>query len=154
LEDLPSDDEREFRAAVTKLETNPRGVILGRDKLRMLNKRVGERFKVTSFNYQGIDLEFEIVGLFPPGRYERNAVMRHDYLNNALSAYERPGGRKHPMVERTLNLFWVRVPSPEAASALASRIQDPARFSSPALTMETLSSAITLYADGYSDLIW
>src|SRR5262245_16845691 len=154
LDNLPADEEREFRAAVAKLETTAQGVIVGRDRLRMLNKKVGERFKVTSFNYQGIDLEFEIVGLFPPGRYEPNAVMRHEYLNNALSDFERRRGRKHPMVERMLNLFWVRVPNQQAAAALAARIQDPARFSSPALTMETLSSAITLYADGYGDLIW
>ncbi len=154
LEGLTPELEREFREAVAKLQANVRGIILGREKLHMLNKKVGDRFKVSSFNHQGIDLEFEIVGLFPPKQYALNAAMSRDYLNNALSEYERRCGRKHVMVKRTLSLFWVRLPSREAAQMLAARIADPARFSSPALTMETLSSAITLYAQGYSDLIW
>ncbi len=43
--------------------------------LAALNKRVGERFKITSINYKGIDLEFEIVGELPPGRYDKSAIM-------------------------------------------------------------------------------
>jgi putative ABC transport system permease protein len=154
LDDVPPDQDREFRQVVAKLAANRRGAILGHEKLAALNKQVGERFKVTSFNHPGIDLEFEIVGLFPPGRYERNAAMDRDYLNNALSDFERRTGEKHPMLKRTLNLFWVRVPSHEAAEALAARIEDPARFADPPLTMETLSSGITMYVESYGDLIW
>ncbi len=32
-----------------------------------MNKKVGERIKVTSLNYKDIDLEFEIVGELPRG---------------------------------------------------------------------------------------
>src|SRR5207302_2623923 len=70
-----------FKANVADMERNKRGVIMGRKQLESINKRVGERFRVTGINYTGIDLEFEIVGEFPKGRYDDTAVMNRDYLN-------------------------------------------------------------------------
>ena len=52
---------------------------------------------MTSINYKDIDLEFEIVGEFPEGRYNQSAVMNRDYLNRALDQYERDNRRKHPL---------------------------------------------------------
>ena len=63
---------------VEALKQKPQGCLLGTDKLKQLNKRVGERFKLTSINYKGIDLEFEIVGVLPDGRYNASAIMRLD----------------------------------------------------------------------------
>lgn len=154
LDKLTPPEDREFHKAVARLEAKAQGVILGRQRLRLLNKQVGDRFQVTSLNHPGIDLEVEIVGLFPPGRYEPTAVMNRDYLNQALSDSERRTGVPHPMLQRTLSLFWVRVPNHEAAEALAARVEDPARFASPPLTMETPASGIAMYVEGYRDLIW
>jgi putative ABC transport system permease protein len=154
LEGLPPDQERDFRAAVARMEATRNGVIVGRRRLQLLNKRVGERFRVTSTNHPGIDLEFEIVGLFPPGRYEPTAIINRDYLNAALRDFQERMGKPHPMASRTVSLFWVRLPSREAADILASHVEDPARFASPPLVMEAPSSGVAVFVEGYRDLIW
>jgi putative ABC transport system permease protein len=154
LEGLPPVEAQAFRDAVARMETNRRGVILGQRRLETLNKKVGDRFTITGTNYLGIDLEVEIVGVFPPGRYEPTAVIHRDYLNASLSAFELRTGRRHPMAQRTLSLFWVRLPNREAADALSARVEDPAKFSSPALVMEVPSAGVGVFVDGYRDLIW
>jgi putative ABC transport system permease protein len=154
LNNLPPEEEQVFRQSVARLQANLRGVMVGHRRLRMLNKQVGDRIKITGTNHVGIDLELEIVGLFPRGRYEPTAVINQDYLNAALDDYERRTGFKHPMTERTLTLFWVRLPDRAAAELLASRIEDPARFSTPALVVETPSSGVAMFVEGYRDLIW
>jgi putative ABC transport system permease protein len=58
------------------------------------------------------------------------------------------------MAQRTLTLFWVRVPNRASAELLASRVEDPGRFSAPQLLMETPSSGIAMFVEGYRDLIW
>src|SRR5579871_3440909 len=70
LDELKGAPAAEFKEVVHKLEQNRQGIILGQERAKKLNKRVGERFKVYSINYDEIDLEFEIVGLFPEGRYD------------------------------------------------------------------------------------
>jgi putative ABC transport system permease protein len=154
LEGLPPAEEQAFRAAVARLESNRRGVILGRRRLQVLNKQIGDRFTITGTNYPGIDLELEVVGTFPPGLYEPTAVFNRDYLNAALSDFERRTGKRHPMAHRTLTLFWVRLPNREAADMLSARIEDRARFSAPPLVMEVPSSGVAVFVDGYRDLIW
>src|SRR5438309_952621 len=42
-----------FKANVADMERNKRGVIMGRKQLESINKRVGERFRVTGINYTG-----------------------------------------------------------------------------------------------------
>jgi putative ABC transport system permease protein len=152
--ELPPEEERAFRGAVARMEANRQGMILGRRRLSVLNKQVGDRIKVTGINHLGIDLELEIVGVFPPGRWEPTAVINRDYLNAALDEFERRSGVRHPMTERTLSLFWVRVPDRAAAEMLAARVLDPGRFSTPPLIMETPSSGVAVFVEGYRDLIW
>ena len=67
LEDLPPEQAASLDAAVAKLIANRRGIIVGKDRLAALNKRVGERFTVYGQMYRGIDLEFEIVGRLSAG---------------------------------------------------------------------------------------
>src|SRR5207244_2743238 len=61
----------EIQKAVKDMESNKRAVILSAQQLALTHKRVGDRIKVTGINFNGIDLECEIVGGFPPGRYDR-----------------------------------------------------------------------------------
>ena len=66
-----------------------------------MNKRIGERFKLYGIgNFKGLDLEFEIVGIFPPGRYDTLAAFNRDYFNDGLrrlraraQAAKAPAGR-------------------------------------------------------------
>jgi len=74
---------------IERMEKQSDGCIIGRDRLKKLNKKVGERLKVTSLNYRGIDLEFEVIGMFPDNpRYNQTAVMNRDYLQRALDQYQ------------------------------------------------------------------
>jgi putative ABC transport system permease protein len=131
-----------------------RRVILGRERLAAINKRVGERFKVTSLNFINIDLESEILAVFPDGRYNQSALMNRDYLNSALDDYERKHGAKHPMSEKSLNLVWVRVPDMVAFQRVADQVENHGRYTTPAVKCETASSGVASFLDAYRDLLW
>ena len=66
LDSLPADQARELEAVIEKMEANRQGIVMGKDWMRILNKQVGDRITLHGLNYRGIDLEFEIVGVFPP----------------------------------------------------------------------------------------
>jgi putative ABC transport system permease protein len=130
-------------------------VIVGRERLESLNKRVGERFKVSSTNFKDIDLECEVIAVFPEGRYNQNAVMNREYLNNSLDDYERKHGAKHPMAERSLNLVWVRVPDMLAFQRVSDQVENRGRFTTPAVKCETASSGVASFLEPYRDiLLW
>ena len=96
LKSLPAKDAAEMRRAIDLMKQKRNGMIVGWEKLKQMHKRVGDRFTVTSLNYKDIDLEFEVVGQFPDGRYDQTAVINCDYLNAALDAYPRShAGKKH-----------------------------------------------------------
>jgi putative ABC transport system permease protein len=140
---------------VERLATQKNACILGVDRLKKMNKRVGERFKVTSFNYKDIDLEFEIVGTFPKNpRYDQSAVMHRDYLYDALDKYERDNKRKHPMAEKPLNLVWLRVPDSEMFSKLGNQIMSSPRYTAPYVKVETNASGIASFLEPYRDILW
>jgi putative ABC transport system permease protein len=106
-------------------------------------------------NYKDIDLEFDIVGTFPDGRYNNNTVINRDYLLDALDAYPRThNGTKHPLADKALNLFWVRVPDPDAYRRVADQIMSSSLYSAPAVKIETASSGIASFIEPYRDLLW
>jgi putative ABC transport system permease protein len=141
-------------ALVEKLTDNDRGCILGRDRLRRLNKQVGERFTVYSLNYKDIDLEFEILGTFPEGRYDDSAVMHWHYLQRALDDYQRRHKQPHPMADRSLNLVWLKVPDSAAFGRVAQQIETAVDFKHKPVRCETASSGIAAWLDAYRDLIF
>lgn len=149
-------DAAELRANIAKMEKNPRCCLIGKERLQALNKKVGERIKVFSINYKDIDLEFEIVGTFPDSapRYHQSAAMNRDYLNRALDDYERKKGKKHDLADKSLNLFWMRLPTTESFEMVADRIAAPGKFSNPSVKCETASSGIASWLDAYKDLVW
>jgi putative ABC transport system permease protein len=156
LDDLPADQERQLHEDIAKLKANRRGIIVGRSHLDATNKRIGERFKLTGIgNFKGVDLEFEIVGAFPAGRYDTLAAFNRDYLNNELDAYAaRHNGQKHPLAERSLNLVWLKVPDTAAFTRLAKQIEDAPEFSNPAVKCETGASGIASFLESFRDLLW
>ncbi len=131
-----------------------RRVIVGRERLAAINKRPGERFKVSSLNFKDIDLECEVLAVFPEGRYNQSALMNRDYLNSALDDYERKRGTKHPMSEKSLNLVWVRVPDMIAFQRVADQVENRGRYTTPAVKCETASSGVAAFLDAYKDLLW
>ena len=132
-----------------------RKIIVGTERLQAINKKVGERIKLTSFNYKGIDLEVEIIGSFPEGRYNQSAILNRDYLNDSMDDYNRKNpNSKHPMTNRNLNLVWIRVPDKDVFQKVESQITDSPSFTSPAVKVETASSGISTFLDAYRDLLW
>jgi putative ABC transport system permease protein len=140
---------------VEALKEKPQGCLLGVDKLRMLNKQVGERFKLTSVNYKGIDLEFEIVGVLPDGRYNASAIMRMDYFNNAFDKYERDYKKgPHPLAGKRLNLIWIRVGDRETFDEIGSIIEDAPQWGQYPVKVETASSVIGSFLEAYQGILW
>jgi putative ABC transport system permease protein len=155
LDRLQGKEAEELRAAARRMEEDKRRVIIGRERLAALNKKVGERFTVPSINYTGINLEFEITGVFPEGRYNQTAVMNRAYLNDALDAYQRDHkGTPHPLADKSLNLVFLRVPDTLAFRRVAEQIETSSLFTSPAVKCETASSGIASFLDAYRDLLW
>jgi putative ABC transport system permease protein len=139
---------------VKKLKATKDGCIIGRTRMEKLNKRIGERFKITSYTYKGIDLDFEIVGVFPPGRYDQSGVMNREYLNDALDKYARETGKKHALADKTLGLVWLRVEDTIDFSKMANQIMSSSSFAAPAVKVETASSGISTWLEPYRDLLW
>jgi putative ABC transport system permease protein len=143
------------KATEEKMIRTKIGVLVGRERLRSLKKRVGDHMTVTSFNYKDIVLEFEIVGQLPEGRYDGSAIMNRDYLNDALDDYKnKHNGEKHPMADKTLNLVWLRVPDSSAFQQVADQVMTSSKFTAPYVKCETASSGIASFLDAYQDLIW
>src|SRR5436190_4701542 len=156
LDNLPADQAAELEKAVRRLEQNRQGLIVGRERLALLNKRVGDRIKLYGINYRNIDLDLEIVGVFPPGRYDKSAAINREYLlNEVLEKWPREhAGKPHPLAEKCLNLVWLRVPNTTAFSTIAEQIEDAPFYSNPSVKCETASSGIASFLDAYRDLLW
>jgi putative ABC transport system permease protein len=154
LDDYTDDQKRQMAAACEEMEKNPSKVVIGCERLKALKKKVGERIKVTSLNYKDIDLEVEILGEFPPGRYEQSAIMNKSYLRNALDEYKNRKRAPHPMDQKSLALVWVRVPDTAAFERVAHQIESAPEYKSPAVKCETASSGIASFLDAYRDLLW
>lgn len=156
LEDLPPDQEAELHANIAKLKENRQGIIIGYRHLLSTNKRVGERFTLTGIGgFKGLNLEFEIVGVFPPGRYDTLAAFNRDYLNNEFDAYAaRNNGRKHPIADRNLSIMLLKVPDTASFNRISKQIEESPELSNPAVRCETFASGISGMLDAFRDLIW
>ncbi len=156
MDNLPADQEAQLRKDVAKLKAKRDGIIVGHNHLTATNKRVGERFKLTGIGtFKGLDLEFEIVGVFPVGRYDTLAAINRDYFANALDAYTtQHNGRKHPLAERNLSIMWLKVPDTATFNRLAAQIESSPEFSNPAVKCETAASGISSFLEALRDLIW
>jgi len=154
LDSLPPEEDAQLSQAVDKLKDTRTGVILGKNFMTNLNKRVGDRFRVYSLNYRDIDLEMEVVGEFPSGRYNTSAVMRRDYFNAAMDQYEREHGKKHDMDGKTLNLVWLKVKNTNDFTKVASQITTSPLYTNPTVKVETAASGVGAFLAAYRDLLW
>ena len=156
LDSLPAAKARALQEPIRRMQENRQGVIIGRDRLAKLQRKVGDRFKLFGGNYKGINLEFEVVGTFPEGtRYDLSAIMNREYIVAALDDYERTNqGKKHPLAAKSLNLVWLRVPSQEAFNKVAAQIMTSPEFQSPAVKCETAASGISTFLEMYKDIFW
>jgi putative ABC transport system permease protein len=140
---------------VDRLADTTTGCLLGRKRLKSLNKKVGEHFKVSGAQPPGVDMEFEIVGELPPGRWDDNGFMNARYLNAAIDMY----CRDHPaskavLDQKRIDMFWVEVGRKEDFSQVVDQINTSPLFRAPPVKCETFASLVANFLDSYSDFIW
>jgi putative ABC transport system permease protein len=154
MDELTDDELDLLDKACARMKADKQKVVLGKEKLASLKKKVGETFKLTCLNYPGIDLEVEVIAVFPDGRYNQSALMNNDYLLDSLDAWKRKNGKPHVMADKTLNLVWLRVPDSEAFRRVADQVMDSPAFTTPAVKAETASSGVASFLDAYRDILW
>jgi putative ABC transport system permease protein len=147
---------KEFLAAVEEMKKDPRRVIIGPHLLKQLNKKVGERLTIAGLStYADLNLEVEIVGSFPEGRYSETAIMRSDYLNQAIDMYPKThGGQKHQRANKSLSLMILQVPDTAACQRVIHQIESSTQFRDPAVKCETLNAFAATQLESYRDIIW
>ena len=164
LDMLEGEEKAEVERYVEALKKTRQGIVLGRNHARNILQRssveprdiMGKRINVAGLaNFKGMDLEFEVVGLFPSGRYDTLAAIHRDYFNGAFDSYARDhGGRQHPLAGRNLNLVWLKVPDTKTFDRLAAQIESAPDFRNPAVKCETAASGYSSFLGGFRDLIW
>jgi putative ABC transport system permease protein len=153
MDELSAEEIDQLDRACREMEKDRRKVVIGKERLAAMQKRVGEKITVTSFNYPGIDLELEIIGEFPDGRYNQNAIMNRLYIMESLDAWKQKNGKAHVMADKALNLMWLRVPETDAFRQVAEQIMSSPEFTAPAVKAETASSGIAAFLDPYRTLL-
>jgi putative ABC transport system permease protein len=168
LEGLSATEDAELHRSVERLLAKRDGIILGRNHLLALSQKskdgkqsmledpLGRKFSLSGFsNFKGLDFDFEICGVFPPGRYDTLAVINRDYYNAALDAYPPShAGVPHPMADRSLSLVVIKVDDMQAYNRVAEQITTSLRFQNPQVKCETESSGVGSFLDAYRDLLW
>jgi putative ABC transport system permease protein len=155
LEELTGEQKAELDRLVAEAKRNRQGLVIGADRLKALNKRVGERIKLYGLNFKDIDLEFEIIGVFPVARYNQSAAFNREYLEAALQDYQRKhNGQTHPLANKSMNLMWLRVPDQKSFDRVASQISTSPLLSLPAVKVESQSNAVARFMESYRDIFW
>lgn len=154
IDEMKPEEIEAVRAGIMQMEQDVTKVIIGSEKLKAMNKRVGESIKVSGLNYQGIDLEMTICAEFPEGRYGQSALMSRERLNRSLDEYERKNRKPHPLANKNLNLVWLRVPDTATFQQVERQITTSPEFKSPAVKIETASSGVAGFLDAYKDMLW
>jgi putative ABC transport system permease protein len=140
-------------ALVTTMKDNPRGVLLGRERLKALHRTVGDRLQLYSYDFKGLDLEFEIVGEMPQGRYNDSGIMNQEYFLRSLDEYERQNGKRHPQGENPVSFVWLRVHDREAFERVARTIRTASVLSDPPVKCRSAATAFGSWLGPYRDLI-
>jgi len=155
LDELTGEQLAQLSRGVDEMEADPtHAVIIGKERLKTIGRRVGDVMTVYSFNYKDITFtNLKIVGEFPEGRYDQSAVMHRECLARSLAAYNREKGQEHPLADKCLNLIWLKMPNKRAFESLAEKVNSAGVFT-PAVKMETASSGVGSFLESYKDLIW
>jgi putative ABC transport system permease protein len=143
-------------AYIEAMTKKPEAVIMGKDRLKALQKQIGDRIRITAIGtYKDLDLDVEIVGTFPDlPNYNQAGIMNRDYLQNSLDAYERQKRHKHPAAWANLEMVWLRVPDSKSFSKVTKQVMSSPLYSNPAVKCETASSGSSAFFDSYKDLLW
>lgn len=148
-DDLTAEGYRELEESVRLMKEDKRNIIVGKERLEIMGKSVGDTIKVYSLGYKDLVFEFKIVGTYPQeSRWGKSATMRLDYFNDSIDA------GKTTVAPRPVNLVWVRMPNKAAYEQLATIVNDPKNFNEPQTKMETASAAIGSFLEPLKDIFW
>jgi putative ABC transport system permease protein len=139
---------------VRKLKENPKACLVGSRRLQGLHRAVGDRFKLYSYDFKGLDLDFEIVGEMPHGRYNDTGIMNERYFHQALDNYFRETGKRHPLQENPISYIWLRVPDRETFERVSKTIRTASVFSDRPVKCQTAATAFGSWLEAYRELIW
>jgi putative ABC transport system permease protein len=140
---------------VDKLAQTTNGCLLGHKRLKALNKTVGDRFTICGLQPAGIDLEFEVVGVLPPGRWRENGFMNARYLNAAIDSFCRDHPASKPVFDlRRINMFWVEAGKKEDFSQIVEQINTSPLLATPPVKCEPFASLVANYLDSWSGFFW
>lgn len=142
------------KVLVDKLGETSNGCLLGWKRLKTLNKKVGERFKMSGSHPAGLDLEFEIVGMLPPGRWDENGIMNARYLNAAIDKLSRDFPARKRVLDRRIDIFWIEASQREDVPQLIQQINSSPLFREPPVKCETYASLAATYVEAYGGFIW
>ena len=159
LDDLTGEEKVLLEKACAAMLANPRAIVMSKSRLKALNLQVGQKIKLHGLNYANILFEFEIIGELPEGKYEGVSFMNKEYLIKQLEAYPRDAvnnqkGEAHPMMDKCINLIWVRLPTKEAFERLSQIVNDRAKFNTVPIKLETASSGIGTWLGAFKDIFW
>ena len=153
LDSLQPGPKAQLEKVIQAMEQNRQGIIIGQKRLAALEKKVGDRIKVFGTNYRDIELECEIVGTLPLGRYDNNSFLNRDYLNASLEAYQASKKKPHPLANKSMNLVWVKVPNKDTFTKVSGQIDNSPMFATPPVKIETASSGVSNFLAAYKDLL-
>lgn len=127
------------------------GVLMGPDRLKTINKKVGDVFKAKSISHREgktgarapIEMEFEIVGELPAeSRWAQGAFMDYEYLDRVLK-------EQNSELYGTVNLGWIKLANQDAANQSSMVIEKWI----PDVKSETASAAVSRFLEGYKSLL-
>ncbi len=156
LEDLQGARRARLEELIAKMQSQRNGVLIGSSVLSRIGKKVGERVKISSFNYKEIELELEIIGSPPEGtRHDASCFMNADYFNAAFDDYKsRHKGTPHPLADKNLTLVWLRVDTRPDFERVAAQIMNSPLYANPAVKCEAASSAVSTFLESMQDIFW
>jgi putative ABC transport system permease protein len=129
------------------------GMLMGPDRMKKLNVRVGDRLKAYAVNFRNgktnkvVEIEPEIVAALPgDSRWADGAFIDIEYLNRRLEAENSPLANK-------VNLGWLMVDDKAAADAVIGILARDALLKDE-IKVEEASSAVTRFLEPLKDLLW
>jgi putative ABC transport system permease protein len=162
LDNLPQGQYDDMQANIKRLKETRNGIIVGRDRLNDLSSMIGQvknpigqKFKLSGIaTFTGLDYEFEIVGLFPPGRYDNFTAFRQDFFQSTFDAYKvAHNGQKHPLDDVSLSLMWLKVPDEGAYQKIVEQVNASSYLKNPEVKIEMASSAVGTFMAAFRDLL-
>lgn len=156
IEDLTGAARAEAQTLVEQMLEKPDRIVIGEDRLRQIGKQIGDRIRLTSINYRGIDLEFEIIGVFPPAaaRYSKLALFNRAYFDRAIDQWPRTHqNQPHPQAGRTINLVWLRVDNRRDFERIAQQISSSPAYTVPSVKCETAAAGVGNFLQSFRSLL-